>query len=359
MLRSVAVESINTIITGFLRSGQIRREDVIDLCMSGNTVMTYLFTGKDPAPLELAGAAVGRAPIRMKAADAGIGVHPEAWVTCLPCVSRFVGGDAVGDVLVSGMARSGDLSLLIDLGTNGEIVLGNSDWLASTSCASGPAFEGAGLRCGIRAMHGAIEHVGISPETGEAWVQVIGGGRPKGICGSGIIDAAAGMAAAGIIDFTGLIVESRPFVRSGADGPEYVIVPADRSGSGQDIVITQRDMQYLMDSKAAACGGVRVLMKKYRVSADEVRHVYLAGAFGTYGNRENLTQFGIIPEFPNAEFHLLGNGSLAGAYAALMSWDARCEAEAIAKSMTYIDLLVDPDFVEEYSVALRIPGKHG
>ena len=356
LLRSVATECVNRTIAGLTVPGQVRTGDIIDLCVSGNTVMTWLFTGKDPGPLEEAGVVVDHSRSLARAGESGVSINPHAWVTSLPCVSRFVGGDAVGDVFISGMAENRDISLLIDLGTNGEIVLGNSEWLASTSCASGPAFEGGGLRCGIRAMHGAIEHVEIAPDTGVARVEIIGAGRPKGICGSGIIDTAAEMAAAGIIDFTGKIVEKAPFVRTGHDGHEYVLVPEAASGTGHDIVITARDMQYLMDSKAAVCGGIRVLLKKYRIRPEEVRNVYLAGAFGTYGRTQNLTRFGIIPEFPAAIFHALGNGSLAGAYAALLSLKARGRMEEIASRMTYIDLLVDPDFVEEYSAALRIPG---
>jgi len=356
-LRTAAIRSINEAINKMTTEVGIEHEDVTDCCIGGNTVMCWLFAGMDPGPLDYVDAKVATTPITIKAKSSGLRIHPDAWIWCLPAVSRFVGGDAVGDLITAGMDQSQDLSLLIDLGTNGEIILGNQDWLVSTSCASGPAFEGAGLRCGMRAMLGAIEHVTIDQITGEATVQVIGDTLPKGICGSGIIDAAPAMAAAGILDFTGKIVEDAPGVRNTEDGPGYVLVPAEKTGTGRDIMVTKQDMAYLMDTKAAVCGAISVLMMKYRVNITDVRHVYLAGAFGTFGSVDRLTEFGIIPEFPHAKFHRIGNGSLTGAYHALISTESRDRATRIAERMGYIDLLIDTDFIDEYWAALRIPGK--
>ncbi len=356
-LRTAAIGSINEAISRLLTDAGIEPGDVIDLCLGGNTVMCWLFAGLDPAPLDFVDVEIDTTPIRIRADTSGLRIHPGAWVWCLPSVSRFVGGDAVGDLITAGMDTSPEISLLIDLGTNGEIILGNQDWLVSTSCASGPAFEGAGLRCGIRAMQGAIDHVEIDPATHQARVHVIGETHPKGICGSGIIEAAPAMASAGILDFSGKLVEGTPWVRDSSDGPEYVLVPAEQTETGHDIVITRQDMAYLMDSKAAVCGAIGVLLRKYRVTISDIRHVYLAGAFGTYGSVEKMTEFGILPEFPHAEFHRMGNGSLTGAYMALVSEEVRRRAAAIAGRMAYIDLLVDTDFIDEYWAALRIPGK--
>jgi uncharacterized 2Fe-2S/4Fe-4S cluster protein (DUF4445 family) len=255
------------------------------------------------------------------------------------------------------MYESNELSLLVDMGTNGEIIFGNNTWLMSASCASGPAFEGGGIKFGMRAMHGGIEHVQINPETCKADYSVIGGSHPIGICGSGIIDAAAEMFAAGILDFTGKLVKDRTkLVRQGRDGLEYVVVPAEETNVGKEIVITQRDLDYLMDSKAATCGAIIVLMRKLKVSINDIKNVYLAGAFGTYTNLENVTRFGIFPEFPKAKTQPIGNGSIAGAYAALLSLEKRKMAEEISQKMFYVDLLVDPMFSEAYSESLYIPG---
>jgi len=357
-LQKAAVESINELVKKFTLSIGVKSDDITDVCIGGNTVMNHLLVGMDPTYLEMANVQVSRNPIIKKAKDIGMNVNPEAYIYCLPNVSRFVGGDAIGDVIASGMHKSKELSLLIDLGTNGEIIFGNSDWLASASCASGPAFEGAGIKFGMRAMRGAIEHVKINPETFKAEYEVIGNTAPKGICGSGIIDAVAEMFSVGVLDFAGKIVEGKtPLVRMGNEGLEFVLVPAEETAVGRDIVITQRDMDYIMDSKAAACGAVGVLMKKYKISIYDVKNIYLAGAFGAYTDLKNVIKFGILPEFPNGEFHPIGNGSLSGAYATLLSMEKREEARDIAEKMVYIDLLVDVDFVDEYSAAIYIPGK--
>lgn len=357
LLRTAAVASVNTIIDSLVRKAGIDPTAVAETCIAGNTVMHYLLLGNDASVLEMANTAIPRVPRIVKAREAGLNTGPGAYLYCLPNVSRFVGGDAVGDVIASGMNRSKDISLLIDLGTNGEIILGNQDWLASVSCASGPAFEGAGMSCGMRAMSGAIDHVVIDPSNCTVSFSTIGGELPRGICGSGIIDTAAALVTAGIVDFSGRLIENRPGVRHTPDGPEFVLVDKSRTGTGRDIVITRQDLTYLMDSKAAACGAVGVLLKKYRLSVNDISHVYLAGGFGEYADRKKLETFGIIPVFPNATVQCIGNGSLSGACAALLSLDKRKEMEEVARTMVYIDLLVDADFIEEYTAALYIPGK--
>lgn len=356
-LRQAAIDSIDSVISDIITRAGIQKTDIVDMCIAGNTVMHHLFWGIDPHYLEMANADISRIPSNKSAQVAGFPLHPDARVYSLPSVSRFVGGDAIGDILASGMHASPELSLLVDLGTNGEIILGNRDWMASVSCASGPAFEGAGITCGMRASRGAIEHVRIDPSTSEVTLAIIGSDLPRGICGSGIIDAGAGMVAAGILDFAGKLNRDHPHVRLGTEGREYLLVPADRTATGHDLVITQRDIDYLMDSKAAACGAIGVLLKKYKLTIADIRHVYLAGAFGAYTDMGNAVRFGIIPAFPHAEFHPIGNGSLSGAYATLVSCNYRTVAETVAQKMVYIDLLVDTDFIEEYSAALYIPGK--
>ena len=197
----------------------------------------------------------------------------------------------------------------------------------------------------------------IDPASCQVSYTTIQNEAPRGICGSGIIDAAAAMVSAGILDFTGKLVETKPGVRPGDDGPEFVLVPRDKTGTGRDICITSQDMIYLMDSKAAVCGAVGVLLKKYRVGVRDIRHVFLAGAFGAFSDMKNIVAFGIIPDFKEAQFHGIGNGSLAGAMACLLSQEMRKKAHDISRQMVYIDLLIDADFIEEYTAALHIPGK--
>jgi len=358
-LQRAVVQSINGVVDSLTSSAGIRNEEITSVSAGGNTVMNHLLVGADVDYLWYVDAndKVPRTPTIEKAKDIKLHTNPEAYVYCLPNVSRFLGGDAIGDVVASGMYDSDEISLLVDMGTNGEIIFGNNKWLVSCSVASGPAFEGGGVRFGMRAMRGGIEHVKIDPESLEAEYTVIEDTRPTGICGSGIIDAAAEMFSAGILDFAGKIVKRRTsLVRGGKDGLEYVIVPAEETAIDRDIVITQRDMDYIMDSKAAACGGIMVLMRKFKLSIYDVKNFYLAGAFGAYTNLENATKLGIFPEFPNANMRPIGNGSLSGAYATLLSMKKRDHANTIARNMLYVDLLADVMFAETYSEAIYIPG---
>jgi uncharacterized 2Fe-2S/4Fe-4S cluster protein (DUF4445 family) len=365
-LQLAATESINAVITQLAAAATISPDAINDVCIAGNTVMHYLLQGYDAGILEIANADIPRTPTVVKARSLALQVNPDAYVYCLPDVSRFIGGDAVGDTVASGMYLSHELSLVVDLGTNGEVILGNAEWMASVSCASGPAFEGAGISSGLRAMKGAIDHVRIDPGSGKISWTTIGNERPKGICGSGIIDAAAAMVGAGILDFTGRLIEGKPGVRrrtqddvagAGDPGLEFVLVDMPGTATGRDIVITRDDLAYLMDSKAAACGSIGVLLKKYRIGVGDVRHVYLAGAFGAYADTAKVVKFGIIPDFFHAAIRQIGNGSLSGAASALVSLAKRRDAQSVARKMVYIDLLVDADFIEEYSSALHIPGK--
>jgi uncharacterized 2Fe-2S/4Fe-4S cluster protein (DUF4445 family) len=356
-LRRAAAESIDLVLRAATAEAGVAPAAVAEVVLAGNTVMTWLAAGCDPAPLELVDAPIDRGFVRFDAGELGLSVPPATPVTCLPAISRFVGGDVVGDMITAGLCTSEEISLLVDLGTNGEIVLGCAEWRACTSCASGPAFEGGGCSSGMRAMDGAIERVSFDPDSGAIGWSTIGGARPRGLCGSGIIDAAYAMYRAGVLDFTGRLVEGAPGVRRGRDGLEFVLVPAGESATGRAVTVTEQDMAYLMDSKAAVLGAVAVLLDRYRVRPADVRHLYLAGAFGAYADLDSVSGFGILPRFPNAVVHALGNGSLAGAYAALVSRARRREAAACAASTAYIDLLVDPAFVEAYTAALQIPGR--
>ena len=356
-LQKIVVDSINDVIEKLTEEARIESKDITDVCAGGNTVMNHLFAGIDPRYLEIANVEVDRDPIIRKAKQLGLDTNPEAYVYCVPNVSRFLGGDAIGDVLASDMHKKEEISLMVDLGTNGEIIFGNSSWLFSSSCASGPAFEGEGVRHGMRGSRGGIDHVKIDQDTYEAEVTTIGGTQPKGICGSGLIDLVAELFGVGLLDFVGKLVPGlTPLVREGKWGLEYVVVPAENTAIEQDIVLTQADLDYVVDSKAAACGAITVLMKKLKIGIYDIKNLYVAGAFGTYTDLENAIRLGIFPELPNGEVHPIGNGSLSGAYATLMSMEKRKEAREIAERTVYVDLLVDVEFMEEYSRALYLPG---
>ena len=355
-LHKTVVDSLNGVIREMLDDAGISTDEVNDITVGGNTVMNHLFAGLESGYLEIANVEVSRDPIIFKSKEIGLAVNPESYVYCVPNVSRFLGGDAVGDVVASGMHMKEEMSLMVDLGTNGEIVFGNNKWLFSCSCASGPAFEGEGVRHGMRAAVGGIDHIKIDPETKKAEISTIGDAPAKGICGSGLIDLIAEVYRTGIMDFSGKFVPSMPYTRMGKWGLEYLVVPAEETSLDRDIVLTQADLDYVIDSKAAACGAITVLMKKLRIGVEETKNIYLAGAFGTYTDMGSATTMGIFPEFPNGEYHPLGNGSLSGAYATLLSMGKRKEAAEVARNMVYVDLLVDLEFIEEYSKALYVPG---
>ncbi len=355
-LQKTVVDSLNEVILEMLDAAGISPDEVNDIAVGGNTVMNHLFAGLESGYLEIANIEVSRDPIILKSKTIGLTANPESYIYCVPNVSRFLGGDAVGDVVASGMHLDEEMSLMVDLGTNGEIVFGNNKWMFSCSCASGPAFEGEGVHHGMRAAVGGIDHITIDTDSKIAQVSTIGDAPAKGICGSGLIDLVAEVFRTGIMDFSGKFVADTPNVREGKWGLEYLVVPAEETVLGRDIVLTQADLDYVIDSKAAACGAITVLMKKLRIGIEDTKNIYLAGAFGTYTDMDNATRMGIFPEFPNGEYHPLGNGSLSGAYATLLSMDKRKEAAEVANKMVYIDLLVDLEFIEEYSKALYIPG---
>ncbi|MEM3736886.1 MAG: ASKHA domain-containing protein [Candidatus Bathyarchaeia archaeon] len=360
VLKKAAVETLNSLISNLAAKSGVKSEEVVDVCLAGNTIMVYLLAGQNPAPLLDADAKVSLDPLILNAQSLGLKVSPRTNVFCLPSVSRYVGGDVIGDILASGLFNAPEISVLIDMGTNGEVVVGSKGWGFCSSCASGPAFEGWEIKFGMRAVAGAIDHLKIDRESLKARYTVIGGGevKPLGICGSGLIDAVAEMFLSGILNHLGRFRPRKSnFVRMGAEGPEYLIAPASETAHGRDIVITQRDVENLLQSKAAVCAAVSILLNKLRITIEDVRHLYLAGAFGNYVDPRSAVAAGVFPEFPRAEVVQLGNGAIAGAYLTLLSVDKRREAAEIAKMMTYFDLSADPDFMEEFNAALTLPGK--
>jgi len=359
MVQKAVVDTINDLINRLAQRFDIKSYEIYDVCTAGNTVMTYLLIGKDPSPLLKTGAEVPRESYLINAKSIGLNVNTSAKLYCLPCAGRFLGGDVIGDIIASGMHRSQEIALLIDIGTNAEVVLGCEGWLLATTGPAGPAFEGWGIRFGMRAIEGAIERVKIDPSTLRAEYSVIGNVKPRGICGSGLIDLLAEMFRHKIIDTLGKINRriKSPYIRGGPDGYEYVVVPKEETAIGRDIVITEKDIANLIDSKSSVCAAISVLLKKMRLSVYDITKVYICGAFGRYLDPNSAIAIGLIPEFPNAEIRYIGNGSLAGAYLALVSTKYRDEAEFIAKSLAYYDLMKDMDFMDEYLAGFVLPGK--
>ena len=351
-------ETINTVVTRLIERNHVERQQIYKATVVGNTTMTHLFLGLPPASIRLTPyIPTVNQPLPLLASEVGLDVHPLAAVDCLPGVASYVGADITAGVLSSGLAAADALTLFIDVGTNGEITLGTRDWLVSCACSAGPAFEGAGVVCGMRATRGAIEEVWINSRTGEPTYRVIGDVKPKGICGSGLISLLAELFITSIMDKGGnfKLGAVTPRVRVGEHGPEYVVAWAGETATGRDIVLTKVDIDNLMRAKAAIYAGFVVLAQSVGVDLADVDQVLIGGAFGKYINVEKAVQIGLLPDAPWSKFHFLGNTAVLGAYMALLSREARAQVKAIAEKMTYVELSADNTFYDAFTSALFLP----
>jgi uncharacterized 2Fe-2S/4Fe-4S cluster protein (DUF4445 family) len=353
-LRDSVVSDINNLLVSLQERHNIRREDIESAVIAGNTTMTHIFWGLNPAYIreEPYIPAVNFFP-RWRAEFSRIEIDPMAPTYTLPCVASYVGGDIVSGVLASKMYRNSEIALFMDLGTNGEIVIGNNEWLVTASCSAGPCFEGSGIKHGMRATEGAIESFKIDPKTFEPSFNVIGNGESIGICGSGMIDAISEMFLTGIIDQKGKFVREVKTnrIRDGLDGPEFLISSRDR----RDIVLTEVDIENILRSKAAMYAGVSLLLKEVNLSLDTIERVYIAGGFGNYLDIDKAILIGMLPDLPKERFCFLGNASITGAYLSLLSKDLRREAGIIASKLTNVELSVSRRFMDEYMSALFLP----
>jgi uncharacterized 2Fe-2S/4Fe-4S cluster protein (DUF4445 family) len=321
--------------------------------------MIHLFLRLPPAALRLAPyvPAVNQ-PAPVLAEAIGLAVHPQASVDCLPGVASYVGADITAGALASGVAHAEALTLFIDVGTNGEMVLGTREWLVTCACSAGPAFEGAGVVCGMRATRGAIEEVWINSQTYEPTFRVIGDGRPRGLCGSGLLALVAELFITGVLDKGGNFdvgAGRTPRVRLGEHGPEYVVAWAQETDLGRDLVLTKVDVDNLMRAKAAIYAGFNVLAQSVGVALSDVEQVLIGGAFGQYLNVEKAVQIGLLPDMAWERFQFLGNTAVLGAYQALLSRSARDAVRAIAARMTYLELSADNTFYDAFTSALFLP----
>ncbi|MFN3740728.1 MAG: ASKHA domain-containing protein, partial [Thermodesulfovibrionales bacterium] len=354
-LRKAVIEDINTITNSMATRHSINKEDILSAAIAGNTTMSHIFWGLDPASIreEPYIPTVNFFPV-WRAGTAGLDINPQAPVYTLPCVASYVGGDIVAGVLASRMHRSPEISLFMDIGTNGEIVVGNNEWLMTAACSAGPCFEGSGIKSGMRATKGAIEQIRFNPSTLEPEFSVIGDARPIGICGSGMIDAMSEMFIKGIIDQKGKFIRTRTDrIREGEEGLEYVFYEDTRSNI--KVVLTEPDIENIMRAKAAIYAGVSLLLKEAGLDLNSIEKVYIAGGFGNYLNPKKAILLGMLPDLPVERFVFLGNTSIAGAYLCLLSKRMRQEAEEISQKMTYMELSVSRGFMDEYLSALFLP----
>ena len=372
-LQASIIEAVNALTADMTEKAGFAPSEVDEMVLVYNTAMHHLALGLDPRY-------VGRAPfapaasaaLDVKARDLGIAINPSGNVHSLPVEAGFVGADNVAVLLAEEPYNGDKIKLIIDIGTNGEIDLGNRKRLLSTSCATGPALEGAQIAFGMRAAPGAIERVKIDPLTYEPRYKVIGqdewypvsdGGRPagqkvgaQGICGSGVIDAIAAMYKAGVISKAGRIDTklNTPRVRRGEGGKlEYVLAWAKETAIGKDVVITQADIRAVQLAKAALYVGAEYLMERFGV--DHVDEVILAGAFGSYIDKESAMAIGMFPDCDLSHVYAVGNAAGDGARIALLDVEKRREAAEVARRVEFIETAAEPDFQKKFMDAIAIP----
>ncbi len=366
-IQRLVTGTLNRLLEAACKQVSATTNEIFKLVIAGNTTMTHLLLAIPPESIRLAPyvPVVNHVPT-LTAGELGLAAHPQAIVDCLPGVASYVGADISAGVLSTHMDEADELTLFIDVGTNGETVLGNADWLVTCACSAGPAFEGAGVEHGMRATAGAIEEVWINSDTLEPTYRVIGRGeeKPKGICGSGLLSLLAEMFVTGVIDKAGnLNLGAAPRIREGEHGPEYVVAWGRETAHGRDITITKVDIDNLMRAKAAIYAGFNVMAQSVGVELADVSQMLIGGSFGQYINVEKAVQIGLLPDLPAPagspspwdRFRFLGNTSIRGAYMALLRRDVRAHLTRVAGMMTYLELSADNSFYDAFTSALFLP----
>lgn len=363
-LHRAVIEVLNELIEKAASEAKCRKEDVYAASVVGNSCMHHLFLGLNPKHIAFSPyvPVTGMEQV-VAAGELGIEINEAGVIYVLPNIAGFVGADTVGVILATEMDKSEEIKLAIDIGTNGEIVLGTKDRLLACSAAAGPAFEGAQISCGMRGTKGAIDHV----EFGEEFsYTTIDGERPKGICGSGLIDAVAGMLKVGIIDYRGRMLPPEALAGTPAErfasrvveqdgGRAFLLAAGDEAADGRPLYITQQDVRELQLAKGAIATGVAVLLDRYGIAPEDISEVLLAGAFGNYLDRHSACAIGLIPSVLENRVRPVGNAAGTGAIAALLSKGEYRRAARIAASVEYVELGSYPRFMELFGASMSFP----
>jgi len=358
-LRVRVLGTINRLIVQVAEAGGVIPSDISNAVMSGNTTMVHLLLGLQPEYIRLEPytPTVQESPY-LTASEVGITINPESWIYFSPGVGSYVGGDITAGMLCTDLATdTQDVNLFIDIGTNGELVVGNNEFLLTCACSAGPAFEGGGIDCGMRAALGAIERVEVNPETGVPLYWTIGNVRPKGICGSGMIALLADLLKTGWLDAAGKFTRTRssPAIQIEGRHARYLLVPEKESGLATAITISELDIENIIRAKAAIYAACALLLKHAGLTFGDLANVYIGGGFGRFLNLEKAVILGLIPDLPRERFHYIGNSSLMGSYIVLVSQDYRQRQLELARRMTYVDLSADPQYMDQYTGALFLP----
>jgi uncharacterized 2Fe-2S/4Fe-4S cluster protein (DUF4445 family) len=356
-LQRQVVDTINKLLLRVEEDIPGYRKKTYLMYVSGNTTMSHLLAAVPPKNIRLAPYVppVASWPI-LRATEFGIDVEPHTLMQIFPSVSSYVGGDIVSGVLASGFYQREETTLFIDVGTNGEIVIGNKDWMTCAACSAGPAFEGGGVKCGMRAAPGAIDDFMYDPAQKIHHLGVIGGGAPSGICGSGLINIVSELFKTGVITKQGKYMEgSAPFLREAEDGLEYVLAPMEESAGGHDVVLTEIDIENLIRAKGAMFSGYQTLVEGVGLTMQDLEKVIIAGGFGRSLNIDNAITIGLLPKLPIERFQYIGNSSLTGATLAALSGTMWLKANDIKGMMTNFELSETPGYMDKYMASQFIP----
>lgn len=360
-LKEITIEAINALINNACQETGVNPNNIYEVTVVGNTAMHHFFLGIQPEPLVLAPyvPAIKR-HVDIKADSLKIHTNPLANVHVLPVIAGFVGGDAVADVLATGMHEMDDMSLLLDVGTNGEIFVGNQKNIVSCSCAAGPAFEGMHIEYGMKAGTGAIEKLKIDPDSLEVEYETIDGIKPAGICGSGVVDVVAEMLRCRIIDQRGAFnknIQTKRLRHIGGE-PKFVVAWKHETNLESDMTISRKDIQEIQLAKAAMHASAVILMRERGVNDIDLDHVYIAGAFGKYLNPESARFIGLIPDVPDARIDFVGNTAISGAKMALTSRQMREKADELSKNIHYVEIVAAQGFSKEFMDSLWLPHRN-
>lgn len=353
------IEGINLMIDALCLRNNISYNSIYEMTAVGNTAMHHIFLNINPKSLSLSPfTPVVSSSVDIKSRELGIKINQSGNVHVLPIISGFVGADTIGVLLATELYKNDEISLAIDIGTNGELVLGNNKQMVSCSCAAGPALEGGHLKFGMRASTGAIESVFIEDGSFKAFYKTINNGKPKGICGSGIIDVVSEMLKVGLLDPSGRIInkDCERVRKNPSNGQnEYVIEWKHNTEISKDIVITASDIREIQLAKGAIATGINILLEKLKITANDIDNLYLAGAFGNYIDIKSAIRIGLIPNIPLDRIKSIGNAAGEGAKISLLSKEKRIEENEINKKIDYIELAAEENFNDEFVKSLRFP----
>ncbi|MEN8614134.1 ASKHA domain-containing protein [Dehalogenimonas sp. THU2] len=356
-LQRAVVTTLNKLINEMTGRAGIDGSDIAHVTVAANTTMVHLLLGLDPKHLRLAPYVPTAADLpALPSGDIGLLVGAGVPLYVVPSVASYIGGDIVSGLVGTGIFQRQETVLYIDIGTNGETVVGNSEWMVSASCSAGPAFEGGGIRHGMLATSGAIETFKIGTRSGGPVVTAIGGEKPRGICGAGLISIVAGLFTAGVIDQRGKFQpEVSERVRPGTDGYEYLVVEAHETGTGKDIVLTEVDIDNLIRAKAAMYAGYQTLLASVDMTFEQLDKVVIAGTFGSHLDIEDAVTVGLLPDICRDRFVFVGNGSLLGARLCSFSTDLVEAGKLVAKLVTNIELSENASFMDNYIASMFLP----